>query len=111
MELNEFLEIALGLFEEAGILVQSKNKDYSKQENAFRNFDRTSQIVRALGLDLGKREHIALFEIVKKVHRLVNLGDREPQHESIKDTCLDIIVYIVLYYGMMSEGGKRSDER
>jgi len=103
MEMKEFLELTMELFAEAEMLLKSKNEDYAKQEDAFKNLNRTSQMVEVLDLDLSKREHIPLYEIVKKVHRLVNLGDTKPQHESRKDNCLDIIVFAILYYGMMIE--------
>jgi len=106
MDIKEFSALALNLFEEAGELLQSKNEDYAKSEDAFKNLNRTSRMVEILDLDLKRREHVALYEVVKKVHRLVNLGDREPRHESIRNDCVDIINYIALYYGMMGEEKK-----
>jgi len=103
MEMTEFMMYVMTLFSDADKMLKMKNSDYANGTDVFKNFTETSEIVRAMGLDLRKREHIALYEIVKKVNRLVNLGDSKPKNESVRDSCLDIINFAVLYYGMMSE--------
>jgi len=103
MERDELLKFATDLFSEAESLLKTKNEDYAKQKDVFRNFDKVSQIAEILGLDVKKREHGALYEIVKKLCRLVNLEDKEPWHESVAGSCVDAINYIVLYYGMRRE--------
>ena len=102
MKIQEFLEIAGGLFLEARKTLSTKNEDYSTGE-AFGAFDKEAMIARILDLDSSNRLHRALNEIVKRVVRLRNLGDKKPNHESIEDSCKDGVNFFALYYGMVVE--------
>lgn len=105
MKVENFLKIADGLLLEAKGLLKTKNKDYSEGE-PFRNFERQAALCKTLELDVSKREHWALAQILEKVNRLRELENRQPQHESIRDTCADGINFFILYYGMKKEESK-----
>jgi len=84
---------------------ETKNEDYSKGD-AFGAFEKEAKICEILSLDASKREHWALAQIVAKVVRLKGLENRDPHHESIRDSCVDIMNFSALYYGMRREKGK-----
>lgn len=104
---KDFLKIADELLSESKGLLRTKNEDYSKGA-PFRNFERQAALCKILELDISKREHWALAQILEKVNRLRELEDRDPKHESTRDTCADGINFFVLYYGMKKE---EEDER
>ena len=107
MKVEDFLKIADGLLSEAKGLLRTKNKDYSEGE-PFRNFEKQAAMCKILELDISMRDHWALAQIVEKLNRLRELENRKPQHESIRDTCMDGINFFTLYYGMKKE---EEDER
>lgn len=102
MKINQFIATAHLLSIDAVKLLRSKNEDYSPGE-AFGAFDKQAQIAKVLDLDVKKREHDALYRIVGKLVRLRALEDKDPQHESVRDNCMDGINFFTLYYGMRTE--------
>jgi hypothetical protein len=84
-------------------LMERKGKDYAPGKYAFDNFDKSSQLMGILGIDVANPLHIALFHVVGKVLRLIQLGTNTPNNESVADSCADIIVYSTLYKGMYDE--------
>jgi len=103
MKTNQFLVTANDFFEKATALLETKNKDYANENDVFSNFDKLAQIAKILDLDVRKKEHGALYSIVDKLIRIRNLENKKPNHESVKDSCLDGVNYFVLYYGMKTE--------
>lgn len=108
MKINQFIAMSLLFYSDAAKLLRSKNDDYSKGE-AFGAFDKQAQIAKVLDLDVKKREHDALYRIVGKLVRLRALEDKDPQHESVRDNCMDGINFFTLYYGMRIE--KKKEEK
>jgi len=102
MKLENFLEIANQFFAEAGRLLKTKNWDYAGKE-VFENFTKQSALCSVLELDVSKEEHWILAQIVEKLVRLRNLEGKEPKHDSVRDSCMDIVNFAVLYYGITME--------
>ena len=102
MRIEKFLKIASELHLEAKMMLETKNEDYSKGD-AFGAFEKEAKICGILELDASKREHRALAQIITKVVMLKGLENRDPHHESIRDTCADGINFFTLYYGMRTE--------
>ena len=88
MNLKERRNKCTDFFNECLGVADTKGHDYSKEEDAFSNF---KKIADMLDVPISK---VLLFFIACKVARLVELQDKEPNHESIKDTYIDLANYI-----------------
>jgi len=100
---ENFFNDSVSIFAEATRLLKTKNEDYTNRQEPFENFEKVSKVCKILGIDITKRHHGALYQIISKITRLLALDGREANHESIRDTCVDGINYFVLYYGMVDE--------
>jgi hypothetical protein len=77
-------------------IAESKNEDYAASDNPFSNFDVTEYV---MGLFRNERDKTFIWPIATKIARLSNLlnsGNR-PNNESIDDSLLDIVVYLLLW--------------
>jgi hypothetical protein len=95
MTRDELLEFHSQLCEQAKALMSLKNKDYAGNEGVepFANFTR----VEAMGIC--KTEQGFMVRLTDKMSRLssfVRAGKMHIKDESFKDTCIDVINYMVL---------------
>lgn len=85
------------LFGKCAGLLESKGHDYSTNENTFVNFETSAMVAGTT------REQSCMVLIGTKCSRLRELlvKDKEPLHESIEDTIVDLACYVALLYGMV----------
>lgn len=81
------------LFKKCLELSKKKSADYATEVDPFSNFNQ----VRLLNLS---REKGILVRMLDKISRLNNLLTKDPdvEDESIKDTCMDMLIYSGILY-------------
>ena len=79
-------------------LILAKNKDYSEETDAHKNFRRVAELCATLNVDVSTPEGVAEFMILWKIHRLFKLKNegKEPENESLFDNDVDIQNYLDL---------------
>ena len=97
MNQKQYLKFHHAMCQEAKELSYKKNCDYAgkQAEDPFANFRRCEK------LNVCSMEQGFLVRLTDKFSRLcnfVNSGTLEVKDESVRDTCLDIINYIILFY-------------
>ena len=97
--------LAIDMLCDAHDLMQTKSDDYAIG-TAFDNFEKVTEICKIMKLDINNMAHDPLKRIVSKVLRLRSLEGKESNHESVRDSCLDGIVFFVIYYGMLKEANE-----
>jgi len=101
-ELDEWLETTDEILGSIKELIIAKNHDYAADDDVFRNIETMAELVRLLRLDLTRPTHLALFGVLEKVHRLVNLESKEDNamNEPVRDSVRDGIVFLLMYHGL-----------
>ena len=101
-QLNEWLEVTDEILGSIKELIIAKNHDYAADDDVFRNINTMAELVRLLRLDLTKPTHLALFGVLEKVHRLVNLESKseDAMNEPARDSIRDGIVFLLMYSGL-----------
>ena len=76
-----------------------KNKDYSVDENAHKNFEELAAICKLMKVDVSTPLGCMEFFILHKLRRLFKLkrAGITPENESLFDTVIDTEVYQDLY--------------
>ncbi|MFN9897961.1 MAG: hypothetical protein ACK55Z_04020 [bacterium] len=99
MEKSKQIEIYKELDEKIMELANFKGHDYAT-EDVLNNFKSVSAAAKALNLDVQKPVNYALFMVLLKIARIVNLtnGNKYPRHESVDDSFVDGINYLKLAY-------------
>jgi len=79
-------------------LREKKWKDYATQEDVLSNFKQMAILQKTLQLDLSKPSQVALWHLLHKIVRIVNLmkSKRKPKCESLTDSFLDASNYLDL---------------
>ena len=81
------------------LICVKKNKDYSRDDNAHKNFEELAAICKLMKVDvsapLGCMEFLILFKL-RRLFKLKRAGTI-PENESLFDTVVDIEVYQDLY--------------
>ena len=99
---NSYLELHKLLCDEARALSEKKNKDYTGKDGTdpFGNFKRCEL------MGICSTEQGILVRLTDKMSRLSTFaqsGSFEVADESLKDTCMDVINYIILMYAFVQE--------
>lgn len=83
-------------------LIEAKNNDYSANDDALINFKRTNFI--NVSPDIG-----ILVRLIDKVSRYEQLSKNEAnvKSESLKDTLLDVINYLVIFHILKLKSDKK----
>lgn len=91
--------------ETASKLLISKNEDYANETDIFQNFEHVAQLVKTYNIDLTTRRGVKNFYILIKFDRYMNLENskKEPSNESVMDTIVDMLNYMILGEGMKLE--------
>lgn len=99
-QLDEWLETTDEILGSIKELIIAKNHDYAADDDVFRNINTQAELVRLLRLDLTRPTHLALFGVLEKVHRLVNLESKndDAMNEPALDSVRDGIVFLLMYY-------------
>lgn len=88
----------LGVFEELISIVTSKAHDYADDDNVYSNFEGAAHLANITV------DQVFMVLIGVKVERLRQLMEgKEPNHEAIKDTRLDLANYAALWEGYAQE--------
>ena len=98
MKLKEALKLEREHFEKRMKLRTKKGKDYATEADVLSNFKVMAALQKTLQLNLSKPSHVALWHLLHKLVRIVNLTKKEvePENESLEDTYLDGNNYIDL---------------
>lgn len=84
-------ESAKDLFDKCLAALETKKHDYSKAEDEFSNFRFSAEIAKV------KPEQSMLILVGTKTARLSELiAGKEPKNESINDTIMDLVNYLVI---------------
>jgi hypothetical protein len=104
---SNFLQDAQQLLNKCLQLLASKNHDYSETQDAFANFKLAAHIA---GIPT---EQTLLTLLGMKLARLNQLlgKSKQPKHEAIEDTLMDIINYTLLLRGILQERNLQTDAR
>jgi hypothetical protein len=97
-------EELLGLFDEMTLeakgIMKAKNADYSGgKDDVFANFRGCT----AFGVEPELGLMIRMQDKMKRVESFVEKGRLEVRDEGVRDTCIDLINYSVLLYGLLLE--------
>lgn len=104
---SNFLQDAQQLLNKCLQLLASKNHDYSETQDAFANFKLAAHIA---GIPT---EQTLLTLLGMKLARLNQLlgKNKQPKHEAIEDTLMDVINYTLLLRGIIQERGIQTETR
>ena len=106
MNNKEYQTMIGGIFNSILKVTEKKGHDYASDDDTLKNFKVVAKILGTLYGRYVSPEDVAMFFIVVKLARLVNLKGKEPQCESVQDTILDMINYIGLYQACKQEKTK-----
>ena len=101
---SELLALHEGLCEKARQIMRNKNHDYAGDADPFANFRLTEH------LGLAHSEVGLLVRMCDKLSRLATYarcGRLDVVGESVEDTCLDMINYVVLLVGLINDSNDR----
>lgn len=98
-DFSAFVQDTQALFNRCVELLRNKSNDYAEGGDAFLNFKTAAQIA---GIS---PEQTLLTLLGMKISRLTQLigKGKSAKNESVEDTMLDVINYVVLLRGMMQE--------
>ena len=103
---SEIIQLAAEGADRRQSILVSKSEDYSTDSDALLNFKQVSKVCFILGIDPSTRsEDAVFFFVVHKLQRWLNLRDRDPKNEALRDTIDDLHNYIDLAYAAVLEKG------
>jgi len=104
MNKTQLLANSTQLMGEAFAVLKAK-ATYSTEEDALCAFKKEAAVAQLLGLEATNPRHRCYIEVVKKISRLVRMeNERWPKGiDSVLDSHIDIINYILLSYGLTKE--------
>ncbi len=98
-DFSSFVQDTQVLFDRCIDLMRSKSNDYAEGGDAFLNFKTAAQIA---GISPEQTLLTLLGMKMSRLTQLISKG-KKAKNESVEDTMLDIINYVVLLRGMMHE--------
>lgn len=104
MTKKELLELHMKICERACILMKQKSEDYATGDDPFANF-RRGEI-----LGFATSEEGLMLRVVDKISRIstfLRKGHLTVENESVTDSIMDIINYMVLLQGMLEDKSKK----
>lgn len=84
---------------EARNLMQKKNADYAHGDDPFRNF----RAAEVRGVHPAKGILIRIDDKLQRFASFIERGDLKVSNESLRDSAIDVINYVVLMYGLLTE--------
>ena len=106
MDEETYIQMTQANFEKRLEVHQKRSADYTAMsDDVLSNFKRISFICHIWGLDFRHGSDAAMFHIIHKIDREMQLkkSGKTPQSESRKDTLLDLANYVDLYTALVSE--------
>lgn len=98
-DFSSFVQDTQALFDRCVELMRRKSNDYAEGGDAFLNFKTAAQIA---GISPEQTLLTLLGMKMSRLTQLISKG-KKAKNESVEDTMLDIINYVVLLRGMMHE--------
>lgn len=98
-DFSAFVQDTQALFTRCVDMLRNKSNDYAEGQDAFLNFKTAAQIA---GISPEQTLLTLLGMKMSRLTQLVSKG-KSAKNESVEDTLLDIINYVVLLRGMMKE--------
>ncbi len=105
-DFSAFVQDTQNLFNRCVELLRAKSNDYAEGGDAFLNFKTAAQIA---GISPEQTLLTLLGMKMSRLTQLISKG-KTARNESVEDTMLDIVNYIVLLRGMMKEQEKSSPQ-
>ena len=105
MNSKQFEEFVDGVFKRCKELLLRKGNDYADKDDVFGNFKRMSEKIKTtMKKDLEPESVCEMFKLIKidRIHNLCD-GNREPFNESVYDSYLDELNYLLLEMGIVYE--------
>jgi len=101
-EMNELMDY---VFEEVTRIRNAGQSEYARDlENVFANFERVASFVGS------SREKVLLTYMIKHVDGLCAYADgHKSQREDVRGRLTDIIVYSILFWGMVVDNEKQGE--
>ena len=104
---SHFLQDAQQLLNKCLQLLASKNHDYSETQDAFANFKLAAHLA---GIPTEQTLMTLLGMKLARLNQLLGKG-KQPKHEAIEDTLMDVINYTLLLRGILKEREVQSETR
>ncbi len=98
-DFSSFIQDTQALLNRCIELLKSKSNDYAEGGDAFLNFKTAAQVA---GISPEQTLLTLLGMKLSRLTQLVGKG-KKAQNESVEDTMLDVINYVILLRGMMKE--------
>lgn len=98
-DFSTFVQDTQALFDRCIELMRNKSNDYAEGGDAFLNFKNAAQIA---GISPEQTLLTLLGMKISRLTQLVSKG-KKAKNESVEDTLLDLINYVVLLRGMIKE--------
>ncbi len=98
-DFTAFVQDTQALFSRCVEMMRNKSNDYAEGGDAFLNFKTAAQIA---GISPEQTLLTLLGMKMSRLTQLISKG-KKARHESVEDTMLDVINYVVLLRGMMKE--------
>ena len=100
MTSEEALEVQRYLFKQALEVVEKKRRDYASENDPFRNFRASVHV----GVEPWRGALVRLMDKIARISRIAERGgERAVQDESLLDTVVDALNYIVIAYCLIRE--------
>jgi hypothetical protein len=102
-EMNDLME---HIFDEVTRIRNAGQSEYARDlENVFANFERVASFIRQ------PREKVLLTYMIKHVDGLCAYADgHKSQREDVRGRLTDIIVYSILFWGMVVDNEKQGED-
>lgn len=102
---SKFQDLVEGMNKTRLELMAKKRNDYADAGDVLRNFKRVSMAARVLELQVTCPEGYALFMVLMKFDRILNLISNRvtPENESVLDSVIDLHNYLDLAFACFME--------
>ena len=93
------------IYHKAEKLLIRKNDDYASSDDIFRNFEAIAELCKHYNVDVTTRVGVKQFFVIVKFDRYMKMDvqSTEPKNESLLDTIVDELNYLVIGEGMRLE--------
>ena len=94
------------IFNEVTLIRNAGQKEYARDlDNVFANFERVASFIRE------SREKVLLTYMIKHIDGLCAYADgHKSQREDVRGRLTDIIVYCILFWGMVEDNENQNKE-
>lgn len=102
MNIQELLELHEEICDTGRDLMAKKNADYASEDDLFKNF----KVCELMGYcDMQTGMMVRITDKLSRIGNALSGGEYEVKDESLRDTVIDAINYLVLLYASMGKKG------